>query len=290
MTIGHVVIVGGGFSGALLAVNLLRHDGPRATLIERGAMAGEGLAYGAAHASHILNVRAASMSAFADGVALGPPVSERPRQTGSALLRAVRARATEIGWRKAVDELRPFTQAVWRGASPAERGRFLRHLRPWWDVHRHRLAPQVADRLATMIAQGRLTVVAGRPVRTEEVSEGLTVYWRRRGRSDVERLTVDRVVNCTGPQGDFLRTGDPLLRALLDRNAIRPDACCIGIDVDLQSRTLSASGTENDWLLALGPMTRGAFWEIVAVPDIRAQVWTLARRLSHAHWVSGDGL
>ena len=33
----HVAIIGGGFSGTLLAVNLLRHDGPRATLIERRA-------------------------------------------------------------------------------------------------------------------------------------------------------------------------------------------------------------------------------------------------------------
>ena len=43
-------------------------------------------------------------------------------------------------------------------------------------------------------------------------------------------------------------------------------------------------------LYALGPMTRGAFWEIVAVPDIRQQTWNLARRLSNAHWVGGEGL
>lgn len=86
------------------------------------------------------------------------------------------------------------------------------------------------------------------------------------------------------------RTDDTLLRALLDRGAIRPDACRIGIDVDPQSRTLTDMGARNDGLLALGPMTRGAFWEIVAVPDIRAQVWMLARRLSNAYWVAGDGL
>jgi len=37
-------------------------------------------------------------------------------------------------------------------------------------------------------------------------------------------------------------------------------------------------------------MTRGAFWEIVAVPDIRTQTWSVARRLSNAHWVGGEGL
>ena len=31
-------------------------------------------------------------------------------------------------------------------------------------------------------------------------------------------------------------------------------------------------------------------WEIVAVPDIRVQTWSVARRLSNAHWVEGEGL
>ena len=66
MPVEHVAIVGAGFSGTLQAINLLRHEGPRATLIERGSRAGEGLAYGAAHPSHVLNVRAGNMSALPD--------------------------------------------------------------------------------------------------------------------------------------------------------------------------------------------------------------------------------
>jgi uncharacterized NAD(P)/FAD-binding protein YdhS len=37
-------------------------------------------------------------------------------------------------------------------------------------------------------------------------------------------------------------------------------------------------------------MTRGAHWEIVAVPDIRRQVWALARQITGAHWVEAEGL
>jgi uncharacterized NAD(P)/FAD-binding protein YdhS len=73
------------------------------------------------------------------------------------------------------------------------------------------------------------------------------------------------------------------------RGAIRPDAAGLGIDVDDQMRVVADDGLPNDRLFALGPMTRGAFWEIVAVPDIRTQAWTLARRLSNAHWVA-EGL
>jgi uncharacterized NAD(P)/FAD-binding protein YdhS len=36
--------------------------------------------------------------------------------------------------------------------------RFLRHLRSHWEVHRHRLAPEIADVLSDMKAEGRCTL------------------------------------------------------------------------------------------------------------------------------------
>jgi len=57
-----------------------------------------------------------------------------------------------------------------------------------------------------------------------------------------------------------------------------------------QAEAIDVRGEANPRLLVLGPMTRGAFWEIVAVPDIRLQTWDVARRLSHSHWVGGEGL
>ncbi|WP_174291145.1 FAD/NAD(P)-binding protein [Sphingomonas bacterium] len=448
--IRHVAIVGAGFAGTLQAINLLRHDGPRAVLIERTARPGRGVAYGAAHPSHLLNVRAGNMSAFpddpghfvrwleargvaepagsfvrrtvygeyleqlltaarrdgadrlevvsgdvvdvivtdtvelrlADGgsitadaavIAVGnlpphdppgldagalssarykadpwgsttaeglsdddvvmvvgtgltmvdvalmldargfrgrivalsrrgllprqhePPVAwskldERPPTVASALVRDLRTRAAAIGWRNAVDELRPFSQAMWANASDAERGRFLRHLRPWWDVHRHRLAPDVATRLAAMRDSGRLEVVAGKTLAFVERDDGIAVTWRPRGESAPRTTLVQRIVNGTGPQGNLSRTDEPLLRALVGRGCIRPDAAHLGIDVDPRAATVAADGTASERLFAIGPITRGAFWEIVAVPDIRGQCWDLARRLSNAHWVGGEGL
>lgn len=446
----HVGIVGSGFTGTLAAINLRRFDGPRVTLIEQREEAGRGLAYGSAHPTHLLNVRASRMSAFPDdgdhfvrwlkargvpdaesafiprllygeylrelldetlerdrgikvvhakavdatrsnggasirlanrdifdvdaailavgnlpphsppgldeaglsddvyvsdpwdgsvsaglsssdtvlilGTGLtmidvvlmldksgfggriiamsrrglsphmhaaahgaGTPINERPRGPASSLVHQVRERAEEIGWQNAVDELRPFTQDMWGAATAEERSRFLRHLRPWWDVHRHRIAPEVAQELQRMQAEGRLGVVAGKTLNFAE-SDGVRVEWRRRGAEQSETLHVRRIINCTGPQGDLSRSNDPLLKHLKERGDIRPDALRIGIDVDRQSQTINANGSSNSWLYALGPMTRGAYWEIVAVPDIRKQVWSLARWLANAHWVGGEGL
>ena len=193
-----------------------------------------------------------------------------------ALLRRVRSRSDEIGWRSAVHELRTVTQGVWAAASLDERRRFLRHLRPWWDVHRHKIAPAVGATVARMEAERRLRFAAGRIL---SIAPDGTVAWRPRGGAAAETVRVGRIVNCTGPELDIVRAGEPLFDALLARGRIRPDPCRIGLDVDRECRALSAAGTPADNLYAIGPVTRGTFWESVAVPDIRVQAQAVARRM-----------
>jgi uncharacterized NAD(P)/FAD-binding protein YdhS len=188
------------------------------------------------------------------------------------MTRTVRAAARTGGWRPAVDALRPISQALWRGFSEAEKKRFLRHLRPWWDVHRHRIAPPVAARIESLIAAGRLEVVPGR---ISDAANGAITIERRGGA--VQRQ-VAGVVNCTGPEGRIERVDDPLVRQLLGSGRARPDALGIGLAVDDASRVIGTDGAAERGLYALGPLTRGTFWEIVAVPDIRGQ----ARRVAEA--------
>jgi uncharacterized NAD(P)/FAD-binding protein YdhS len=196
-----------------------------------------------------------------------------------SLLRTIRAVSGEA-WRGAVDSLRPHTQGLWAAASPGQRRRFLRHLRPWWDVHRHRIAPAIAERLDALQSEGRLDVVAGRIIEVEKAEEKALVRWRPRGSEQEESLVAGRIVICTGPRSDIATADDPLLRNLISAGRIRPDGCRIGIDVDPACRTLAASGETNSRLYAIGPMTKGAWWEIVAVPDLRVQVRALAEQLS----------
>ena len=208
-----------------------------------------------------------------------PPAEPLPSRC-VALLRHVRARAQEIGWHHAVHELRPVTQPLWAGASRAERRRFLRHLRPWWDVHRHRVAPAVGARIAAMQAEARLAVAAGKLVSAAPAEGGALVRFRVRGSDAVEALRVARIVNCTGPELDIVRAGDPLLSALLGAGKIRPDPLAIGIDVDGECRAIGVDGRPSERLSVIGPVTRGTFWESVAVPDIRGQAERVAARLT----------
>jgi uncharacterized NAD(P)/FAD-binding protein YdhS len=196
------------------------------------------------------------------------------------LLRRVRVRSDELGWRSAVHELRSVTQAIWGAASLEERRRFLRHLRPWWDVHRHKIAPAIGARIEAMQAEARLAVAAGKLVTVEAVEEGASLRFRMRGGDTVETLRVARIVNCTGPETDIARAGEPLLAALLEAGRIRQDALGIGIEVDGQCRAIAREGAASDIVSVIGPVTRGTFWESVAVPDIRAQAERVAARLT----------
>jgi uncharacterized NAD(P)/FAD-binding protein YdhS len=208
------------------------------------------------------------------------PPAEPPPADALVLLRRFRARAGEIGWRSAVHELRSATQSLWSAAPLDQKRRFLRHLRAWWDVHRHRIAPAVAERIAAMQEEGRLSVFAGRLMSAAADGGAAEVRLRRRGSEEVETLRVGRIVNCTGPELDVVRAGEPLFTALLEAGRIRPDPCRLGIDVDGESRAIGADGAPSDRLYAIGPVTRGAFWESIAVPDIAVQAQQVARRIA----------
>ena len=197
-----------------------------------------------------------------------------------AMLRRVRRRSEEIGWLGAVHELRSVTQNLWRSADIEQRSRFLRHLRAWWDVHRHKVAPAVGATIDAMQADARLGVAAGKLVSVTAEDGKALVRFRPRGSDAVETLRVARLVNCTGPEVDITRAGQPLLDALLAAGLIRPDPLRVGIDVDIDCRAIGADGRASDTLSVIGPITRGAFWESVAVPDIRGQAERIAKRLT----------
>src|SRR3954451_11148144 len=59
-----VAIIGGGFSGTIVAAQLARR-GIASALIEGSGRAGKGVAYSTTEPAHLLNVRAEGMSAWA---------------------------------------------------------------------------------------------------------------------------------------------------------------------------------------------------------------------------------
>lgn len=195
-------------------------------------------------------------------------MSKLPRGLGP-IFRWLRRRSGEVGWRAAVDSLRPHSHPLWQALSGEEQRRFLRHARPWWDVHRHRIAPEVAATVTRLIGEGRLQIVAGRIVSAHQTANGLTVEYRRRGAAKPRSGTFAYAFNCTGPLHSIAHSKDRLLCSLLDAHEVKPDHLGIGLDI-------SESCRAGDHLWAMGPLTKGRYWEIIAVPDIREQAAAVA--------------
>ena len=263
-----VLLIGTGLTTIDTVISLLDrgHAGPITALSRRG----------------LLPLR------HADGPALPRDAVPSFPTSASALLRFMRDAARQAAarggsWQSTVDALRPFTQDIWQSIPLRDRAAFLRHLRPWWDVHRHRMAPSVADRIAAAQASGQLRVRAGR-IRAygPESTGGVEVRFRLRSRDGggEDTLTVGRVINCSGPSCDYERTNDPLLRTLLDTGMARPDPLRLGLDVTGTCALREASGAVSRQLYAVGPITKAMFWEMTAVPDLRRQCEALATHLA----------
>ncbi|MGL6278414.1 MAG: FAD/NAD(P)-binding protein [Gaiella sp.] len=231
-----------------------------------------------------------------------PPHLDRPTtiddwaDTARGLLRGLRAEVRAqaeagVDWREVVTSIRHDTPALWQRLDERERRAFLRHLRPYWETHRHRASPETMLGIESMIEEGALEVVAGRLVTTRLAgrhgaarddgsrAESVVVGIARRGGGGEEELRVGKVVNCTGPDTDLTRVADPLVAALRDRGAIRPDALGLGLDSDAEGRALDATGTPSPCLSVLGPLRKGRLWENTAVPELRVEALRLAERL-----------
>jgi uncharacterized NAD(P)/FAD-binding protein YdhS len=182
-------------------------------------------------------------------------------------------------WRGVVDGLRPHTQSIWRAMTPGRRERFLEHARPWWDIHRHRMAPEIAARIGAMIARGGLQIIPGKVVEAIQEGAGARVTLRRRGSQSLETLSVARIISCKGVRSNPEQSANPLVESLFVQGLARADPLRIGIEVDPHCAILDSDGRPSPRLFAIGPMSQAAFWEIVAVPDIRLQTAALSQRL-----------
>jgi uncharacterized NAD(P)/FAD-binding protein YdhS len=234
-----------------------------------------------------------------------PSFIERPALPKSAreLVRRVRAEVRSaarqgIDWRGVLDSVRPHSQAIWQGFSDIERSKFLRYVRPLWEGHRHRVAPQLSEVLMRMEAEGRLKYLAGRLQTLEVEDSEVAAMYRRRGSIQHVALRVAKVINCTGPRTDYSKYQHPLFIHLLARGLIDHDPLALGINARPTGEVLRYRGDEVGWLFTLGAPLKGVLWETTGVPEIRLQAQVLAERLlasqdvivTHAEMSQSEGI
>ncbi|MBD1910879.1 MULTISPECIES: FAD/NAD(P)-binding protein [unclassified Leptolyngbya] len=189
------------------------------------------------------------------------------------------AQSLGYDWRPVFDSLRPYTQSLWQHLPLKEKRRFLRHLRPYWDSHRHRVAPQVYEVVQSLRRSGQLQLHRGQLQTCENSDAGVVVRFRPRGQTHSETLTVGAVINCTGAQTNYREIHHPLIRSLMHQGLMRTDALRLGLDAAPNGAVRNRNGVPSSWLYTLGTACRGQLWETTAIAEIRTQAAALATTL-----------
>lgn len=262
-----VLVVGSGLTAAdvIASLDAAGHTGP-ITVFSRRGLRSRG------HARDTLEPR-------------GDFVSD-PASTVSALVRKVRAEvrtahAAGIGWQAVFDALRAQGGAIWRALPLVERQRFVRHVRPFWDVHRFRIAPQikaVADRLER---DGRLRFLAASLAEVEYAGpqHPITVSLKRRRSGAIVEDSYDAIVLTTGPAHRSILAQQTYLKSLNDLGLLRLDDTGLGLACSDNARALDLGGAPVPGLYVAGPLARGTFGELMGLPQVNEHAVLVASEI-----------
>jgi uncharacterized NAD(P)/FAD-binding protein YdhS len=210
--------------------------------------------------------------------------------TASALVRAVRAAvaaavAEGLTWQAVFDALRWRAEDLWGPLPAVERRRLVRHIRPFWDTHRHRLPPPTAAVLNRRLAANTLRIAAASIAGVQVSGPRIEVLLRARGADDATREAFDAVILTAGP-GRPGQAGDSVCGKLVRNGVLAVDGTGLGFCCDAAGEV---PGAQHPPLFVIGPLTRGTFAEIIGVPEIAVQAGSVAAKIQKLSVVGAPG-
>lgn len=216
-----------------------------------------------------------------DGNALLLAASTSLRRLVSSV-RLLAHEAEQMGgdWREAITFVRNMAPTIWQRLPERDRVRFLRHVRAHWDIHRHRLPPEMIQKIDALRHSKRLTVHAGHIKELIPRGGRIEAIWRPRGTERMRVQQFDRVINCTGPDYAIARSSEPLWRNLLQCGLCVPDPLGLGLRTGPNGAVIDAEGWPGPHLFYIGPMLRADHWEATAAHELRGHAEKLAALLA----------
>ncbi len=261
-----VLVIGNGLTAADVVASLAQrgHDGP-VTAISRRGLRSRG------HAP-------VPQPLFGDFLA------DAAHSAGS-LLAGIRAaieaaKAEGISWHGVIDQVRAQGYELWQALPVAERRRLVRHLRPYWDVHRFRIAPQVEAVLDAAVAAGRLEILAGSVADARIEGELILCTLQPRHQRQPLEQSYDAVIVTTGPAHGGILDTQPWLAALAANGHLSLDPTGLGLACTGHSQAIGPSGEADPSLLISGPLARGTFGELMGLPQVTEHAFFVATEIA----------
>ena len=181
-----------------------------------------------------------------------------------------------VDWRGVVDGLRPHTAALWQAMSIEQRRRFLHRLRPFWEVHRHRMALSIGEQFGELRDCDWVRRVAGRIVSVQADADAVRLVVCERATERLVEINAAWVINCTGPAPSNSAASNPAIGSLLVDRWLRPDELGLGIEKTPAGNAIDDTGRAVPDLFVVGTLRKPATWESTAVPELRHQAATVA--------------
>jgi uncharacterized NAD(P)/FAD-binding protein YdhS len=180
-----------------------------------------------------------------------------------------------LAWRCLVDKIRLQVPELWHALSAESKKRFIRHLKPYWEIHRHRAPEQVLELVSSAVKEGRFRLFKGR-VKHAELRGTLLELVVGNAKKEIT-VQTNYLLNSSGLQSNIRLTADRLLGNLMKRGHMHADINGLGIEVDEQGALLCAQNKKN--IFSLGALRRSAELECTAAKEIGEQAFKLCRHL-----------
>jgi uncharacterized NAD(P)/FAD-binding protein YdhS len=178
-------------------------------------------------------------------------------------------------WHAAFDLFRDAVWRIWPRVPLAEKQKFLRRMRTWYDVHRFRSPPhndalvQRAQDCGTIqFVRARLTQVAADP-------DGGPVQVALTANGAITRSAFDLVINCSGLDAGNDHRQNPFLQSAQAQGLLVTDPTGLGFHVDASCRAISATGQACPHVRVIGPPTLGAHGDSQGVRFIAVQIYRM---------------
>jgi len=183
-------------------------------------------------------------------------------------------------WQSLIDSFRPHTQVIWGKMDTHTRKRFLRHLQGIWDVHRHRIAPEVASRIQTLQERGFFQIKKALVTGIDQTEAKVVLRYKVLKEAPKEAEShLDLVISCMGLETNYGRVEAPLIASSLKKGLMKSGPLGKGLLALPDGHLLDALGKVQPRLFTLGFSQHGNLWESVAVPEIRSQARAIAENV-----------
>ena len=204
---------------------------------------------------------------------IAEPVIKHPRKM-LLWMRDLIRKNLDVPWPAIMDGLRPYTKKIWLSWSIEEKKYFLKKIRPYWEIARHRIPEKSALLLNEMMAKGQLELLKGTLLDATITDSGINIIYHCE-HQDVQQV-FHKVINCTGPESNYRKVRFPIINDLINRGKVKVDELGLGIKCTPEGRIINAQENVEAGLWCIGPMRKSVLWETTALRELREQASELA--------------